>query len=123
MNFIIDKGQWNGWFGGLGAAGVVLQNVITTIMPFIIAGLAIWMVVIIGKAGVALSGAASPEARKEARIKLAFAIVGLVIIVAGPTLVLIFMNTLGKTTQTAARTTSTTTKASMALEWARYVLK
>lgn len=104
---IVSKEQWSGWFAGLGSGGVILQNVITYISPWIIAGLVIWFVFLISKLGAALSQASGPEQRKEVKIKLGLAILGLIIFVVGPTLILIFMNTIFKTVQVKSADEST----------------
>lgn len=96
---IVASEEWSGWFAGLGSGGIILQNVITYITPWIIAGLVIWFVFLISKLGAALSHANGPEQRKEIKIKLGLSIFGLIIFVVGPTLILIFMNTIFKTVQ------------------------
>ncbi len=99
---IVSQDQWSGWFSGMGSAGVVMQNAITGVTPFIMAGLAIFFVYLIAKAASHLGAASSPEERREAKVKIAWVIIAIVFTIVGPTLILIFMNTVGKTTQTTA---------------------
>ncbi len=103
---IVSNAQWSGWFKGMGAAGVVMNNVITAVMPFIIGALAIIFVYQIVKAGMALGKAEGPEQRKEAKMKIVWIAIAMLVTVVGPTIFLILMNTIGKTTKATSGTAS-----------------
>lgn len=108
MNLVSNE-QWSGWFAGLGSSGVVLQNVLTAITPWIFAALAIFFGYKAIKNGIAMSHAENPEQRLEAKKNMGWFIFGAIIAIIAPTLVLSLMNTIGKTVQTTGGSASSTT--------------
>ncbi len=97
---IVSGQQWSGWFKGIGSAGVVVQNVLLVVMPILLGAIAIAYVWHVIKASIALSKAEDEEQRKEAKIKLVHLVVGIIFTLVGPTIVLVLMQTIGKTVQT-----------------------
>ncbi len=110
---LVSQSQWSGWFAGWGSGGQIFQNVITTITPILMACFAIYFVFLIMRTAPALSSG-TPEGRKEAKIRVGWLVVAIILTISGPTLILIFMNTIGKTVQTTSP--SGGTQASLYIE-------
>lgn len=112
---LISTTQYKGWFASMGQNGIVIQNVLTGILPTIIVFI-IFFATYHAVKGVHMRTAADgPEQRKEANRKIAASVIGALILILIPSLLLGLMLTIGKTTQTTTQTADSGSNALMAL--------